>query len=248
MLINGTYNTSMSGRLTFKNSIYQDAGGRVFVGNFAFGDLNNDGVADAVGVLAESFTGGSMNGISIFAVINENGEPVQSNVEGIGDRTPIWKLRIQNGRIVFTSRFGQYFELDQYYTPVEMTCQLSGHTLYLSRFTSRAVDWRVREVRIANPASGARVACSVQVNGTITEFSSTNNLVYTLSDLAGKEFGNGAIPVKYEKEGGPGTFDETISLRSVPSGISVHLEITENNVKKYGTYIRSRDSVDLISE
>jgi hypothetical protein len=248
MLQNGTYDTLMSGRITFKNSRYQDEGGYTSLGEIAFGDLNNDGVEDAAVPLGESFTGGSMYGVSFFAVINEKGVPVQTNIIGIGDHTPIYKLSIQRGRIILDTELGQFYERDQYYTPVEMTYQLSGLTLYLSRFTSRSVDWGTRAVQITSPAGGTAVTCSMQVSGTITEFSSNNDLVYTLSDLAGKEFGKGSIPVKNDEAGGPGTFNKTISLRDVPAGTAFHLEITENNLYDYGKEIRARDSVDLMSE
>ena len=70
MLLNGTFNTSMSGKTTFKNGIYQDEGRWDEIFGFAFGDLSGDGVDDAAVGLGVSFTGGSMFGVSFFAVIN----------------------------------------------------------------------------------------------------------------------------------------------------------------------------------
>lgn len=248
MLMNGTFKTVASGRITFKNGIYQYEGRYVSIGGFAFGDLSNDGVDDAAVVLAESFTGGSMNGISFFAVINENGVPMQTNIIVMGDRAPIYKLNIQQGRLVVTGELGPWHEIAQFHTPVVMTYRLSGLDLYLTRFYSMDQDGLKREIRINSPADGTAVTCSVQVRGTITIAPSYSELVYAISDQAGKIFSAGSIPVKSDGAGGPGTFDVSIPLIDVPAGIAIQLDITQEGERADYSITLALDSVDLISE
>jgi hypothetical protein len=64
----------------------------------AFGDLNGDGLEDAVAVLIvdPSGTGTFFN---LVALLNQNGAPVQAAFSYIGDRQGILNLEIINGQI-----------------------------------------------------------------------------------------------------------------------------------------------------
>ncbi|MBI3739109.1 MAG: hypothetical protein HY258_08705, partial [Chloroflexi bacterium] len=64
----------------------------------AFGDLNGDGIGDAAVLLAENY-GGTGVFVSVVAVLNQNGQPMQAAAEMIDDRPQINSLRIQNGQI-----------------------------------------------------------------------------------------------------------------------------------------------------
>ncbi len=64
----------------------------------AFGDLNGDGAGDAAVLLAENY-GGSGVFVSVIAMLNQNGQPVQAASELIDDRPIINGLSIQNGQI-----------------------------------------------------------------------------------------------------------------------------------------------------
>ncbi len=66
---------------------------------YAFGDLNGDGINDAVVFLAES-SGGS--GVFTYAatVLNENGAPVNADTAFLGDRGDLISVTIKNGTIM----------------------------------------------------------------------------------------------------------------------------------------------------
>jgi len=65
---------------------------------YAFGDLNGDGVDDAVAILIES-SGGSGNFRYLAAVINEGGAPVNVATQFVGDREQMQALTIEGGEI-----------------------------------------------------------------------------------------------------------------------------------------------------
>ena len=65
----------------------------------AYGDLNGDGMEDAAVLLAES-SGGSGTFISVAAVVNQDGQPVNAGTAPVGDRPQLKSLAIQNGQIV----------------------------------------------------------------------------------------------------------------------------------------------------
>ena len=68
-------------------------------GLVAYGDLNGDGMEDAAVLLAES-SGGSGTFISVAAVVNQDGQPVNAGTAPVGDRPQLKSLAIQNGQIV----------------------------------------------------------------------------------------------------------------------------------------------------
>ena len=95
---------------------------------------------------------------------------------------------------------------------------------------------------------GTTVTCSVRVRGTITIAPLDNELVYAISDQAGKIFGAGSIPVKSDGAGGPGTFDESIPLINVPAGIAIQLDIAQKEEHNDSGDTLAMDLVDLLSE
>jgi hypothetical protein len=68
----------------------------------AIGDLDQDGLSDAVVVLAEN-SGGSGTFIYLAAVRNENGVPVNTSTILLGDRVKVQSLRVVDGQIVVTA-------------------------------------------------------------------------------------------------------------------------------------------------
>src|SRR5712691_1889475 len=78
-----------------------DPGSRVFinfVGPVAFGDLDGDGVDDAVTILSENL-GGSGIFMYLAAVVNRGGHPVNVNTAYLGDRVKVEALSIHSGTI-----------------------------------------------------------------------------------------------------------------------------------------------------
>ena len=65
----------------------------------AYGDLNGDGVEDAAVLLSEN-SGGSGTFFYLAAVVNQEGEPVNSATTFLGDRVSPESIAILNGEIV----------------------------------------------------------------------------------------------------------------------------------------------------
>ena len=65
----------------------------------AFGDLNGDGVADAVMILATS-GGGTGVFMTLEAVLNDNGTPKHVATVDLGDRTKVKSVIIESGEIL----------------------------------------------------------------------------------------------------------------------------------------------------
>ena len=64
----------------------------------SFGDLNGDGVSDAVVILA-THGGGTGVFMTLEAVINDNGTPKHVATAGLGDRTRVRSVVIESGEI-----------------------------------------------------------------------------------------------------------------------------------------------------
>jgi hypothetical protein len=70
-----------------------------FTDAFALGDLDSDGVDDAVVVLVES-SGGSGSFLYLAAVLNRDGNPENVTTQSLGDRGQVQKLSIESGQMV----------------------------------------------------------------------------------------------------------------------------------------------------
>jgi len=68
---------------------------------YAFGDLNGDGVDDAVALLVES-SGGSGSFVYLAAVLNQEGKPENADTLLLGDRAQVQSLTIADGQIYVT--------------------------------------------------------------------------------------------------------------------------------------------------
>jgi hypothetical protein len=69
-----------------------------FIEPYALGDLNGDGVDDAVVLLVES-SGGSGSFVYLAAVLNQEGKPGNVDTVLLGDRVQVQSLTIANGQI-----------------------------------------------------------------------------------------------------------------------------------------------------
>jgi hypothetical protein len=211
----------------------------------AFSDLNGDGKPDAVVLLAEN-TGGSGTFISLVVMLDENGQPVQSSSAFIGDRARITNVTIGPDRkIVVTGNVaGPNDPLCCPTLPVTETFQLTKAGLELVRLTSQTPDGRERAITIESPANGTQVSGSVEVKGNVTIAPFENNLVYRIFDGTGKKWAEGPIQVKAAEMGGPGTFDTTIDISSIPPGILIRLEVLDLSAADGSTL--AMDSVELL--
>ncbi len=72
-----------------------------FIEPYAFGDLNGDGVDDAVVLLVEN-SGGSGSFVYMAAVLNQGGKPENVDTVLLGDRAQVQSLTIADGQINVT--------------------------------------------------------------------------------------------------------------------------------------------------
>jgi len=189
----------------------------------AFGDLNGDGVEDATVLLAES-GGGSGNFISVVALINQDGRPLQTGTGFIDDRPQINSVTIQDQHIVVGAlAHGVNDPLCCPTFPVTNTYAILQKQLVLTHRVSQTPTGLVRSIQI----DSARVADTLQVKGTVTIAPFENTLAYRLYDPQNQLIAEGPLQVQSETLGGPGQFESALEVTSPPSGIALRLELLD---------------------
>jgi hypothetical protein len=88
------------------------------------------------------------------------------------------------------------------------------------------------------------VSGSVQVQGKVAVAPFENNLTYVIKDAGNVELSRGAVPVKANGLGGPGTFTATIPLSDILSGAVISIEIQD--VSPADGALQGMDSVRLV--
>jgi hypothetical protein len=193
----------------------------------AFGDLDGDGAEDAAFLLSENM-GGTGFFVSLLAIRNDGGNPVQAASEFIEDRPQINGLTIMGGRIAADLVIHSHQDPMCCPTlPAVATYRLAVNKLVLIRFTTQTPGGEERAITITGPAGGSAVSGSVQVSGAITISPFENTLSYKIFDAADNELAMGPVPVQSEDIGAPGTFNVTISLAGIPAGAMIRLEISD---------------------
>jgi hypothetical protein len=215
---------------------------------YAFSDVNGDGLDDAVVIVWEN-TGGSGMFESLVLVLNQDGVPLQAGTFSLGDRVQINNVTIdssgaQKKILVDMLVHGPNDALCCPSFPVVATYQYTKSGLELTRLVSKIADGTERAINIESPENGAQVSGSVQVTGTVTIAPFENNLAYRIYDATGAELAVGPFPVNATDMGGPGTFDNTIDLSSIPAGLVVRLQLQDLNMAD-GSMI-AMDSVELV--
>lgn len=194
----------------------------------AFGDLNGDGVEDAAIVLSENM-GGTGFFMSVVAVLNNGGAPMQGPSRFIDDRAQLnGMVIVVGGRIVVDAVIhGPADPMCCPNFPVVESFRLIGNQLVLTRFVSRTPGGDERSITITGPSEGAAAGGSVQLAGTVTISPFENNLAYKIVGPGGGELAAGSFLVDSAGMGTPGTFNVTISLAGIPAGTSVRLEVSD---------------------
>jgi hypothetical protein len=193
----------------------------------AFGDLDGDGAEDAAFLLSENL-GGTGFFVSLLAIRNDGGNPVQAASEFIEDRPQINGLTIVAGRIAADLVIhGHQDPMCCPTLPAVAVYRLAVNKLVLIRFTTQTPGGEERAITITGPAGGSAVSGSVQVSGSITISPFENNLTYKIIDASDNELAMGPVPVQSEDIGAPGTFNATISLAGIPAGAMIRLEISD---------------------
>jgi hypothetical protein len=212
----------------------------------ALGDLNGDGAGDAAVLLAENY-GGTGTFVSVVALLNDDGKPVQAGAYMVDDRPVIKALRISERRIVLDGDiYGWNDPACCAAFPVSEILQLTKNGLTLQRLVSIAPGGSQRSIAIESPTTGTRVdSASVEIKGSFTSSPFENTRAYHVYDGSGNELTAGPILVKGEP-GSSGTFDAPIDLTAIPAGTLLRLEISDLSAAD-GSPL-AMDSVDLMIE
>jgi hypothetical protein len=215
----------------------------------AFGDLNGIGAEDAVLLLAEN-GGGTGVFVSLIAVLNENGTPMQAATAFIDDRPKIDSLTISDGKIILGATIHSI--TDPMVSPtfkVSETYQMPSAgltTLVLTHFVSYTPDGAERSITIENPKNGDKVSGSVQVKGRMPISPFENTLAFRIYDASGKDLATGPFMVNSDAVGGPATLDAFIDISALPKGIGIRLDLIDVSMADGSTV--ALDSVTLVTQ
>ncbi len=212
---------------------------RLVPDQIAFGDLNGDGIQDAAALLSENY-GGTGVFVSVIAVLDAGGKPVQAGAVMIDDRPKVTSLQIRDRRIVFSGAIhGPSDPACCASEPVTETFGLSKSGLLLLKLVSSAGGGTERRIAIQSPADGSQVTPGiVQVSGSVSEAPFENALKYRAYGATGKDWAQGTLPVS------AGTFAGQVDLSAVPPGIVIRMEVSDISAAD-GSVI-ALDSIEVI--
>ena len=170
----------------------------------AFGDLNGDGASDAAVLLAENY-GGSGVFVSLIAMLNQNGRPVQAASELVDDRPILNSISIQDGQIFLDVTV---------HRPNDPACCAAQRNelvytyeagrLVLTRLSMTMPNQQERSITIDSPSEGAELSWPLMVKGHFTIAPFENNLVYAVYDMNHRQIAVGPLMVDSSQPGGPG--------------------------------------------
>ena len=176
--------TDGAGQIVFGEGATERVSAGIVSDTVAFGDLDNDGFADAAVVVFIS-GGGSGTFIHLVAVLDRDGQPAQAAVAYLGDRVPVQSLTIASGKIV--AQTVAHRPSDGLCCPsLEITRRF---TLQGNRLVPR------QALVIESPLPGETVASGVEIRGTASTYPSAETLAYSVYDARGGVIGTGSVPV-----------------------------------------------------
>ncbi len=194
----------------------------------AFGDLNGDGASDAAVLLAENY-GGSGVFVSLIAMLNQNGRPVQAASELVDDRPILNSISIQDGQIFLDVTV---------HGPNDPACCAAQRNkrvytyeagrLVLTRLSMTMPNQQERSSAIDSPSEGAELSWPLMVKGHFTIAPFENNLVYAVYDMNHRQIAVGPLMVDSSQPGGPGTFSLALDLsdHAVSGPLRIQVEDT----------------------
>ncbi|HEY9152784.1 MAG TPA: Gmad2 immunoglobulin-like domain-containing protein [Anaerolineales bacterium] len=192
----------------------------------AFGDLNGDGAGDAAVLLAENY-GGSGVFVSLVAMLNQNGQPVQAASEMIDDRPQINSLRIRDGQIFLDATVhGANDPGCCAAQQTQRTYQFVAGKLMFTSFITKTPDGGERVITIDSPTNGSMVSLPLTITGHVTIAPFENNLSYVVFDANNNEITKGSFLVHADQPGGPGTFSLPLDLsgKNVSGMLRIQIE------------------------
>ena len=234
-----------------KDGVYEQgvAGGSEYISiaitDFtARGDLNGDGTDEYVSLVSENYGG---TGVFVFLTLysDVNGKLVFQSSAWVDDRPQVNELTIRENRIFLDATI--HAEDDPMCCPTSHTTrnyEWINNQLDMIDYTTFTPDDRPRTITIDAPANQAQVFNSIQIKGRVAIAPFENTLAYRILDVGGVELAAGAFTVSAPELGGPGTFDEPISLGKILSGAVIRVELRDISAKD-GSLL-AMDSVELV--
>ena len=199
------------------------------VDQMAFGDLNGDGAPDAAVLLAENY-GGTGVFVSVVAMINQNGKPVQAAAEMIDDRPTINSISITDGQIFLDATVhGPNDPGCCAAQPVTQVYRFVGGKLVFTSVSMKTANGLERVITIDSPADGSSASWPLTITGKVTIAPFENNLLYAVFDADNNELKQGSFLVNADQPGSPGTFSLPLDLSS--SGVTgpVRIQIEDSS-------------------
>ncbi|HLF72748.1 MAG TPA: Gmad2 immunoglobulin-like domain-containing protein [Anaerolineales bacterium] len=210
----------------------------------ASGDLDGDGVHEAVTLISETYGG---SGVFVFLAVyfeQQDAAVFRASVF-VDDRPQINAISIEQNEIFLDATLHRMDEPEC--CPTLRTTRhyrFINDQLDMSEFTTFTPDGRPRSITIESPENGAEVFSSVQIKGTVAVAPFENNLAYSIEDAGGVELARGAISVSAPEAGAPGAFETVISLGSILSGAVIRLEVQDISAEDGSLF--AMDSVELV--
>ncbi len=209
---------------------------------FAFGDLNEDGVNDAAVLIAENYGGRVL--VSVNAVLNENGLPRHAASFMIDDRPQINALDIRDGEI-FLDALVHAMD-DPACCPelsVTRSFKLSGASLTLVHATTRLSNGQERVIAIESPLDGVETRGELVITGSVSIAPFENTLTYRVYNEQGNELFAGPITVNAPDFGAAGTFTVTLDTSGFPIG---RVRIVIADLSAADGFVLALDSVQVV--
>lgn len=211
----------------------------------ALGDINGDGLSDAVVPIFLNF-GGSGSFVNLAAVLNQAGKPVHAApaTYGIGDRTVIQSLTVENGLVKLRALIsGPNDPLCCPSVPLSTTFEYSDMGFRLLHLTTTTSSGLVREISVTVPAVEATVGPQTVITGTTTVGPFENTLVYRIYDTTGMAITESSLMVENDELGAPSTFNLPLDFSTLGISGRIRVEIAEMSMADGSTLMM--DSIYL---
>ncbi|MCX8024515.1 MAG: Gmad2 immunoglobulin-like domain-containing protein [Thermanaerothrix sp.] len=193
----------------------------------AFGDLNGDGLGDAAATIAANY-GGTGVFVNLVALLNENGLPRHAASYFIDDRPILETLTLKEGTIHLVATIHGPNDPGCCPTqPVTRDLRLVNNNLMLIRATSQTPGGQERRIDLDEPTDNATLSTkTLNLRGRVTIAPFENTLRYRLTTAQGTTLLVGPLMVEAPDLGAAGTFETTLDLQNLPSGL-YYLEIAD---------------------
>jgi len=211
----------------------------------AFGDLNSDGIEDAIVILVENYGGSGMFEY-LVPVFNNGGSVSPSSGYLLGDRVAVNSIKIEGGRIyldmmvqgpndplccpsqVMTQSFKFYWGPGLVQVGVSSGTQANG----------------LREIVIDTPMEGAEVTKMIKLTGNVSISPFENTLLVRIVDANNIPIYEGPIMVTASDMGAPGSFNAVVDISSsAASPGMIRIEVLDISMADGSTM--AMDTVDV---